>query len=310
MFFIFSVVLLDVIGLTMLMPVSAYIVREYSADALSVTLLTVIYAAAQFLAAPLLGRLSDRYGRRPVLLLCVLGSAAGYFMFGLGGALWVLFLSRLIDGITGGNFSVASAYIADVTPPAERAKNFALIGAAFGTGFVLGPAIGGALSTISLAAPAYAAGTLSLLTAILGFFALPESLPAEKRNRQLLRLRDANPLGSISQFARRPALGAPLIVYVLFQFAFNGNNAIFTVFAIDRYAVLPTQLAVLLAVAGIGNIVVQGFLVGRLVPRFGEQALISVGLIMQALISILIFVVPARREFDPTHHGAVPDRRH
>jgi MFS transporter, DHA1 family, tetracycline resistance protein len=292
MIFIFGVVLLDIIGLSMLMPVSAYIVREYSADALSVTMLTVIYAAGQFFAAPLLGRLSDRYGRRPVLLLCVFGSAIGYFMFGLGGALWVLFLSRLIDGITGGNISVANAYIADITPPEERAKNFALIGAAFGVGFVLGPAIGGALSQISLAAPAYLAGILSLLNVVLGFFALPESLPAEKRNRQPLRLGDANPLASISGFARRPTLGLLLLVYVLFYFAFNGINSILSIFAIDRYAVPPTDFAALLVVSGIGNIVVQGFLVGRLVPRFGEKTLVAVSLALQAVLVVVVYLVP------------------
>ena len=172
--FIFVVILLDLIGLTILHPVQAYIVRQYSSDALAVTLLTVIYAAAQFLFAPMLGALSDRFGRRPVLLLSVLGSAFGYYLFGIGGALWVLFLSRLIDGITGGNISTAMAYVADVTAPQERAKRFALVGVAFGLGFILGPALGGALSQISLAAPAYAAGTLSLLSAIAGFFVLPE----------------------------------------------------------------------------------------------------------------------------------------
>ncbi len=291
--FIFGVVLLDVTGLSMLMPISAYIVREYSADALSVTMLTVIYAAAQFFAAPLLGLLSDRFGRRPVLLICVFGSAVGYFMFGVGGALWVLFLSRLIDGMTGGNLSVANAYIADVTPPQDRAKNFALVGVAFTIGFVLGPAMSGVLSQISLAAPASAAGILSLLNVILGFFVLPESLPAEKRNHQPLRLHDANPLASISGFVRRPTLGLLLLVYVLFYFALNGFNSILSVFAIDRYSVLPTELATLLVVSGVGNIVVQGFVVGKLVPRFGEKALVSASLVMQGLLVIVVYLVPA-----------------
>jgi hypothetical protein len=119
--FIFAVILMDLIGLTILIPVTPYIVSQYSRQALMVTLMTVLYAAAQFIAAPLLGRLSDRYGRRPVLLISILGSAVGYFLFGIGGAFWVLFLSRLIDGFTGGNISTASAYIADVTPPHERA---------------------------------------------------------------------------------------------------------------------------------------------------------------------------------------------
>ena len=136
---------------------------------------------AQFIAAPLLGKLSDRYGRRPVLLVSVFGSAVGYYLFGIGGALWILFLSRVIDGFTGGNISTASAYIADITPPQDRAKNYGMLGAAFGLGFILGPALGGALSRISLTAPAFAAGAFSLASAIVGFFVLPESLPKDKR---------------------------------------------------------------------------------------------------------------------------------
>ncbi len=172
--FIFAVILLDLVGLTVLIPVLAFIVRQYSDDALMVTLMTVIYAAARVLRRAAAGRSPDRYGRRPVLLLSTLGSAFGYYLFGVGGALWVLLLSRLIDGITGGNLSTAAAYIADVTPRHERAKSFALLGAAFGLGFILGPALGGLLSQISTAAPACAAGALSLLSAIVGFFVLPE----------------------------------------------------------------------------------------------------------------------------------------
>jgi multidrug resistance protein len=179
--FVLATAFLDMLGAAILIPVLTYIVRLYNTDALVVGLLSVVYSAAQFGAAPILGWLSDRYGRRPVLLLSVLGSALGYFLFGIGGALWVLFLSRLIDGITGGNISTAQAYIADVTPPQDRAKNFALMGAVFSLGFVLGPAIGGVLGQFNVILPALAAGTLSLLSVIFGYFMLPESLPKERR---------------------------------------------------------------------------------------------------------------------------------
>jgi len=291
--FIFMVVLLDLIGMTILQPVQAYIVREYNSDALTVSLLTVIYAAAQFVFAPILGRLSDRYGRRPVLLISVLGSAAGYYLFGFGGALWVLFLSRLIDGITGGNISTASAYVADVTPPQERAKNFALLGIAFGLGFVLGPALGGALSQISLAAPAYAAGTLSLLSAIVGYFVLPESLPSERRTAGAFRWHEINPLAAVFDMVRRPTMGMLLLVWCLFQFAFNGSNSIMAVFMIEKFSVLPYQIALLFVLGGIANAVVQGAFVGRLVQRFGEQKLALASLTIQGLAFVAIVVAPA-----------------
>jgi len=290
--FIFAVILLDLIGMTILMPVLAYIVRQYSDDALIVTLMTVIYAGAQFFAAPLLGALSDRYGRRPVLLLSVLGSAFGYYLFGIGGALWVLLLSRLIDGITGGNLSTASAYIADVTPPQERAKSFALLGAAFGIGFILGPALGGVLSQISLAAPAYAAGTLSLLSAAVGFFVLPESLPKDKRATGPLRLADINPFALISELLRRPVLNVLLLIQCLFTFVVMGYNSITLVFLIDRFGVQPLNIAGLLVLVGIANAVVQAGLVGRLVSRFGEQRLAVVSLLFQALGMVSVVVVP------------------
>src|SRR5512140_2028559 len=139
---IFFIMLMHIVGMSIIFPVAPYIVQRYSKDALMLTMLTVIYAGAQFFAAPALGKISDRVGRRPVLLVSVFGSAIGYFIFGIGGALWVLFLSRLIDGLTGGNLSTAAAYIADVSKPEERARNFTLIGMAYGFGFILGPALG------------------------------------------------------------------------------------------------------------------------------------------------------------------------
>ena len=191
---IFFIMLMDVAGQSILSPVAPYIVRRFSSDALMVTMLTVIYAGGLFFAAPALGKISDRVGRRPVLLICVMGSAVGYFVFGIGGALWVLFLSRLIDGITGGNLSTAAACIADLSKPEERAKNFTLIGIAYGFGFILGPALGGALGQISLQAPVYAAGIISLLSVGLVYFWLPESLSKENRVKAPLKLRDFNPL--------------------------------------------------------------------------------------------------------------------
>src|SRR6266540_6080324 len=136
---IFFIMLMDIVGMSIIFPVAPYIVQRYSSGALMVTMLTVIYAGAQFFAAPALGKISDRVGRRPVLLVSVFGSAIGYFIFGIGGALWVLFLSRLLDGITGGNISTASAYIIDVSKPEERTKNFFLIDTASGIIYTLSP---------------------------------------------------------------------------------------------------------------------------------------------------------------------------
>ena len=135
--------LMDVIGITLLSPVAPYIVQKFSSEALMVTMLTVLYAGGQFIAAPLIGKLGDRYGRRPVLLISLVGQGIGYLIFGVGGALWILFLGRIIGGITGGNLSTASAYIADVSTPEERSKNFALIGMAWSVGLILGrPLVG------------------------------------------------------------------------------------------------------------------------------------------------------------------------
>jgi multidrug resistance protein len=290
---IFFIMLMDLIGLTILMPVTPYIVGQYSSNALMVTMMTVLYAAAQFFAAPILGKLGDRFGRRPVLLISILGSAVGYLIFGIGGALWILLLSRLIDGFTGGNQSTAAAYIADVSKPEERAKNFTLIGMAYGLGFILGPALGGALSPISLNAPVFAAAGLSLAAAVLGYFILPESLPKERRETAPIRLGDLNPLASIGAVARKPGLGWLLIVTCLFEFAFNGINSITALFVAKRFDAQPWQIGLLLVVIGIALAVVQAALVPRLVPRFGEKRMAIVSLVGQAVGGLMMFLAPS-----------------
>jgi len=290
---IFVIMLMDIVGLSILFPVAPFIVSRYSHDAINVTLLTVIYAAAQFISAPILGKLSDRVGRKPVLLLSVFGSAIGFFVFGIGGALWVLFLARLIDGITAGNLSTASAYIADISKPEERAQNFTLIGMAFGFGFILGPALGGLLGQISLDAPAFAAGIIALVSVALIYVALPESLPQTQRETSPIRPSDLNPLASIGQIARKPSLGVLLVVACLFNFAFDGNNSISGVFVTNKFHAAPWQLSLFLVLAGVATAVVQAALVTKVMPRVGEKRMAMVSLLSQAAGGLLIFAAPA-----------------
>lgn len=289
---IFLVLLMDIIGLTIIIPVAPFIVRRYSNDATMVTALTGIYAAMQFIAAPALGKISDRIGRRPVLIVSIFGSAIGYFIFGLGGALWVLFLSRAIDGVTGGNLSTASAYLADVSTPKDRAKNFGLIGLAFGLGFIFGPAIGGAVSAISIDAPAFTAGILALINLTLIYFYLPESLPVERREKATLRPRDFNPLLTISEMARKPGMSILLLVNAIFAFAFNGVQSTTNVFMAQKFSAKPVEIGALFVVSGLVTFITQKWFVQPVVARFGEKKMAVVSLVGQAIGDILIFSVP------------------
>lgn len=286
--FLFTIVLFNFIGLTLLITVQAYIVREYNTTALAVTLLTVIYAFFQFLAAPFLGRLSDRYGRRPVLLVCLLGSSIGYFIFGIGGALWILYISRIIDGFTGGNVSVTTAIVSDISPVKDRTKNLGVIGAAFGLGFIIGPVIGGFLGQISLAAPAYAAGIFSLAATIIGFFILPESLPKENRISDKIALKDLNPFGSIGKFLNRSMIGILLIIFIIVNFTFNGFTITFPVYVIDKFSIDPINIGGLLFVSGIVIAIVQGGLIGKLARRFGDKKLLISGTLI-LIAGLLLF---------------------
>lgn len=280
---VFFVMLMDIVGLSIIFPVAPFIVQRYSDSAVTVTLLSGIYAAAQFFAAPAMGNISDRVGRRPVLLISVFGSAIGYFIFGIGGALWILFLSRVIDGVTGGNLSTASAYIADVSPPADRAKNFGLIGVAFGLGFILGPALGGLVSQISIDAPAFLAGILSLISVGVMYFALPESLPKEKRDKTPLSLKDFNPLMSIGDMLKKPNLGLLLLIVCVFNFAFSGTSSVVGVYSAQRLNATPAQIGMLFVVGGIITAIVQAKIVDPTVKRYGEKNMAIVSLLCLGL---------------------------
>lgn len=285
---VFFIMLMDVIGLTVIIPVLPFIVQRYSNDAIMITALSGIYAAMQFIAAPAMGKISDRIGRRPILLISVLGSAAGYFVFGVAGALWVLFLARAIDGITGGNMSTAAAYIADVSTPEERPKNFALMGMAFGLGFIIGPALGGAVSQISFDAPAFAAGILSLISVILIFFLLPESLPKEKRDHSPLHPSDFNPLVAVGEMFRKPGLGLLLVVNCLFAFAFDSVNSTLGVYMVSQFSAQAWQIGILFVTTGLVTAVMQGVFVPRIVKRFGEKTMSVFSLAGVAVTLLLV----------------------
>jgi DHA1 family tetracycline resistance protein-like MFS transporter len=270
---IFFIILLDVMGITLLFPVGTFLVRRYSDSAVMVTMLAAIYAGAQLLAAPVLGKLSDRWGRRPVLVVSLLGSTAGYVLFGLGGALWVLFLARAIDGVTGGNMSTATAYIADVSAPEERSKNFGLVGMAWGLGLVLGPAIGAAAGQVRLELPAFLAAGLSLAAAALCMRFLPESLPPERRERLPLTVAQLNPFTAIARTFARPGLFVPLAALTLFQLVFNGTNSVDGLFLIERFAAQPWQIGATLVGVGVVVALVQSLGVRTALPRLGERRL-------------------------------------
>ncbi len=283
---------MDVIGITILNPVAPFIVRRFSSAALMVSMITIIYAAGQFVAAPLMGKLGDRYGRRPVLLISILGQGIGYLIFGLGGNLWILFLGRLIGGITGGNLSIATAYIADISKPEKRSKNFTLIGMAWSLGLILGPAAGGFLGQFSLAAPALIAAGLSLLNALFCFFMLPESLPKVQRRTSPIRANDFNPIISISEMARKPGLGWLLIVSSLFNLAFNGINSASAVFMIQKFNARVLHVSILTMSAGVACAITNFMLVPALVKRFGEKASAIGSLLGQGVINLAIFFTP------------------
>jgi multidrug resistance protein len=289
---IFMVMLMDVIGITLLGPVAPKIVLRYSPSALAVTLITVVYAIGQFIAAPLLGKLGDRVGRRPVLLLSLVGQALGYFVFAAGGSLWILILGRLVGGITSGNLSTSNAYIADISKPEERSKNFGLIAVAWSLGMILGPGLGGLFGQWSLEAPAYVAGGITLVNLVLGFFILPESLPKNKRDHHRLQARDYNPFLSIFDMVRRPGLGMILLVTALFSFAFNGINSTAPLFMIQKFSAETWQLSIMMMMGGVANILTNTYLVPRWVPRFGEKPTGMLGLIGLGIFGVLVFFSP------------------
>ena len=281
---LFICVFVDMIGYGMVVPLLPFLVPEGPARALLAGLLASLYALLQFLAAPVLGALSDRVGRRPVLIGAVLASSAAYSVLSLGasiGALPLVFLAMALGGAAGASIPTAQAYIADWLPPAERARGLGLIGAAFGLGLMLGPASGGLLSVYGLGVPPLLAATLALLNGLFALRALPESLPPERRTPTPLR-----PAGVARQLGLALAVRAvrPLLLAIfLLNMAFAGLQSNAPLFTSTRFGWGPLANGAFFAFVGACAVITQGVILGRLLPRLGEARLVSGGLALMAL---------------------------
>jgi len=284
--FIFITVALDMLALGVMIPVLPKLIIEFehgdvAQAAGAAGLFGFSWAAMQFVFSPLLGAISDRRGRRPVILLSNLGLGLDYLLMALAPSLSWLFVGRLISGITSASYSTAGAYIADVTPKEQRAAKFGMLGAAFGLGFVVGPAIGGWLGGISLRMPFYAAAGLSLSNALYGFFVLPESLPKEKRAPFVWS--KANPVGSLALLRSHPRLLSLALVSFLAKVAHDSLPSVFVLYTDYRYHWSERTIGLCLAGVGVASTLVAALLVGPLVKRFGERRALLVGLLFGVL---------------------------
>lgn len=294
--FVLVTLLIDVLGIGLLIPVLPELVTElaggdHSAGSAYYGWFIAVYAAMQFLFAPVLGGLADRFGRRPVLLISLLGSAIDYLVMAVAPTLAILFVGRVVSGITGANITAANAYIADVSPPNERAKNFGLVGATFGVGFIVGPALGGVLAGFGLRAPFYAAAVLALVNWLYGYFVLPESLTEE--NRRPFSWRRANPMGSLRSIGKHLLVRDLAFAYVCLGLAQNAMVATWVLFTTLRFGWTPFVNGLTLALVGALSALVQGLLVRSLVPRMGERRAILAGVAASAVAYAVYGASPA-----------------
>lgn len=288
--FIFITLLIDVMGWGLIIPVMPKLISELKNIPVNEAspygaLLLSVYAITQFVFAPLIGNLSDKYGRRPVLLSSLLGFGIDYVFLALAPSYGWLFVGRVIAGITGASFTTASAYIADVSTPDTRAKNFGLVGAAFGLGFVIGPALGGLLAGLGVRAPFYAAAGLCLINALYGYFVLPESL--SKENRRSFQWKRANPFGSLQFLRKTKGIGSLAICFFLIYLAAQSVQGNWNFFTIHRFGWTEGLVGISLAVVGLLVGVVQGGLIRVINPKLGNEKSIYLGLLLYSLGLIL-----------------------
>jgi DHA1 family tetracycline resistance protein-like MFS transporter len=283
LFSILLVVFIDLLGFSLILPLLPYYAETFSATQFQTGLLIAVYALMQLIGAPILGRLSDRFGRRPILLVSVFGTFIGFLLFGFATTLWMLFAARILDGITGGNLSVAQAYITDVTDAKNRAKGLGLIGAAFGLGFIIGPVTGGLLSQYGYNVPAFVAAGLSLINLVLIYAWLPESLTKERLEQAREQKQPKVTLEALFTALKRPFTGSILITRFFFGLAFAIFQTIFSLYALAKFNLSARDTGFVLTYVGILSVFVQGFLVGRLTSRFREDVLITFSVALMAV---------------------------
>lgn len=286
-------VFIDLLGFGIIIPLLPFYAEHFGASPMVIGLLTASYSFMQFLFVPFWGRFSDRIGRRPIILMSVFGSFISYFVFGLAGSLAVLFLSRLLAGFMGANISTANAYIADSTTFEERAKYMGMIGASFGVGFMLGPFIGGLMSTISYGAPGFFASGLSLVNVVLAYFMLPESL--KEKSKHVRKLSFLN-ITAIRDAFKRPAIASLVMVYFFYTIAFSTLYVAFPLFTGDAFKYGAEANGYLFAYIGLIGIIIQGGATAKLVKRFGEMKLMITG----------VFLLFAGLSIVPLTHALAP----
>jgi len=294
--FVFLTVLIDVTGLGIIIPVLPELIQELTGRTIDDAALIggriiMTYALMQFIAAPIIGALSDRFGRRPVLLLSLLGFSIDYMIMGFANTIMWLFLGRALSGIFGATYSTAGAYIADVSPPEKRAQNFGLIGAAFGIGFIVGPVIGGFVGEIDVRAPFFTASALAFANLIYGYIVLPETLKPE--NRRAFDPRRANPFGALMQMRLYPAVLGLLAAAFLFQLAHQAYPSVWAYYSTERYGWGGREIGFSLGAVGIMGALVQGGLTRVIIPKLGEARTLYIGLAL-AMISFAGFAFASK----------------
>ncbi|SFC76484.1 MFS transporter [Bacillus sp. UNCCL81] len=274
------------IGFSIITPVVPYLVQPYISNpedqAIVVTLLTSVYAICVFFAAPGLGALSDRYGRRPILLVSLLGSAIGYLVFGIGGALWVLFAGRIIEGITGGSISTIFAYFADITPSDKRTKYFGWVSAVAGVGAAIGPTLGGFLAKFGYSVPMYFGAIITLLNLVFGILFMPESLDLNNRLKKITFVR-LNPFTQLLNILSIKNLKWLLISAFLLWIPNGSLQAVFSQFTIDTFNWEPALIGLMFSIMGVQDIISQGFIMPKLLIKFSDSQITTLGMVSEII---------------------------